>query len=238
MKQSSAKLKMTAREILTGRWTTAVAVTCILSLVAAGALYLSWLFLSSMRRSAFMVFASIAVILIVSLMLLLFEAGVAYFFLKLGRTRDSKVSDLLYAFKACPDRILINGFLLTGVLVVYGIPYYIAFSRVTGSAFFSVVFLLVWSIIGTFLLIFILLEFSQFIFILLDDPDCGAIESLKKSARLMKGNKWRLFKVVFSFIGWFFLNLLSGGLGALWIRPYYTETLSLFYRSLKDEFTE
>lgn len=54
----------------------------------------------------------------------------------------------------------------------------------------------------------------------------------------MKGNKWRLFKVVFSFIGWFFLDLLSGGLGALWIRPYYTETLSLFYRSLKDEVTE
>lgn len=49
-------------------------------------------------------------------------------------------------------------------------------------------------------------------FILCERPDMTAREAIRESKELMKGNKWRLFCLEFSFIGW---ELLAAGI--LWV---------------------
>ena len=41
-------------------------------------------------------------------------------------------------------------------------------------------------------------------YILADDSEITSKEAFKKAHEMMKGNKWRLFKLNFSFIGWLF----------------------------------
>jgi uncharacterized membrane protein len=73
---------------------------------------------------------------------------------------------------------------------------------------------------------------SQIYYILAENEDISAIEAIKESARIMKGNKFRLFKLGLSFIGWFILGMITLGIGFLWIMPYYTITLTNFYKEI------
>ena len=43
---------------------------------------------------------------------------------------------------------------------------------------------------------------------------------MKGSKAMMEGNRWRLFCLQFSFIGWMLLSSLTFGLGNLALRPY------------------
>jgi hypothetical protein len=45
----------------------------------------------------------------------------------------------------------------------------------------------------------------------------------------MYGNKWKLFCLELSFIGWFILGLLTAGIGMLWVMPYITTATAGFY---------
>ncbi|MGG7098313.1 DUF975 family protein [Clostridium sardiniense] len=57
----------------------------------------------------------------------------------------------------------------------------------------------------------------------------GIFKSLGDSIVLMRGKKWRLFKLQLSFIGWAILSILSFGIGFLWLTPYYCESITMFY---------
>ena len=49
----------------------------------------------------------------------------------------------------------------------------------------------------------------------------------------MKGNKWQLFCLDFSFIGWSLLSFCCCGLGMLWVIPYQQLSHANFYENLK-----
>lgn len=51
----------------------------------------------------------------------------------------------------------------------------------------------------------------------------------------MKGNRWKLFCLLWRFFGWFLLGILSFGIGFLWIMPYIQTTIARFYDDLKKE---
>ena len=48
----------------------------------------------------------------------------------------------------------------------------------------------------------------------------------------MSGNRWRLFCLHFSFIGWDILSSLTLGIGNLWLRPYKQAANAAFYREI------
>lgn len=48
----------------------------------------------------------------------------------------------------------------------------------------------------------------------------------------MKGNKWRLLCLDFSFIGWDILSAFTLGIGDLWLTPYRSAAAAAFYREL------
>ena len=54
----------------------------------------------------------------------------------------------------------------------------------------------------------------------------------------MEGNKMRLFMLDLSFIGWFFLSLLTLGIGSLWLTPYMQTAHAEFYKDLCENQNE
>lgn len=67
-----------------------------------------------------------------------------------------------------------------------------------------------------------------------DHPDFTWRECLDESERLMEGNRWRLFKLNFSFMGWALLGgLLFFGIGTLWVTPYMQTSFAIFYDEVK-----
>lgn len=69
-------------------------------------------------------------------------------------------------------------------------------------------------------------------FILAEHPDMTPGEALRASRAMMTGNRWRLFCLHFSFIGWKLLCSLTFGLGNLVLQPYCEAANAAFYREL------
>jgi len=76
-------------------------------------------------------------------------------------------------------------------------------------------------------------RYSMAFFILNDNPNIGAMEALDLSKKIMIGNKWRLFCLHLSFIGWALLSILTCGIGFLWLVPYMNTAIANFYENVK-----
>lgn len=73
-------------------------------------------------------------------------------------------------------------------------------------------------------------------YILLENPEMTANEAITESKNLMNGNRWRLFCLEISFIGWNILCLLfTFGLGYVALVPYMEASFAAFYREIKAE---
>ena len=77
-------------------------------------------------------------------------------------------------------------------------------------------------------------SYAMVSFVLADHPEMSASEALAESKRIMRGNRWRLFCLNFSFIGWSFLCVFTGGIGYLWLLPYMQAANAAFYREVKS----
>ena len=69
-------------------------------------------------------------------------------------------------------------------------------------------------------------------YILAENPDLSPKEAMRKSREIMEGNRWRLFCLQFSFIGWSLLAALTLGIGNLWLNPYMNASYAAFYREI------
>ena len=67
-------------------------------------------------------------------------------------------------------------------------------------------------------------------YVLADNPDMNAREVLKESRRIMRGNRFKLFCLILSFIGPALLCVLTLGIGFIWYVPYQNATVAAFYR--------
>ena len=76
------------------------------------------------------------------------------------------------------------------------------------------------------------LLYSLVYYIACDEPDLTGKEVVNKSEELMAGNRGNLFLLELSFIGWFFLGLLTFGIGLIWVAPYLQVTVACFYDEL------
>ena len=69
-------------------------------------------------------------------------------------------------------------------------------------------------------------------YILAENPNLTASEAIEQSKTMMYGNRWRLFCLQFSFIGWDILATLAFGIGHLWLTPYKQAATAAFYREV------
>lgn len=72
-------------------------------------------------------------------------------------------------------------------------------------------------------------------FILYENPGMTPNEAITASKKLMYGHKGDLFTLDLSFIGWDLLNLLTLGIGSLWLNPYKNASRAAFYRDLSPK---
>lgn len=73
-------------------------------------------------------------------------------------------------------------------------------------------------------------------YILQENPELTANEAITKSKELMHGNRWRLFCLEFSYIGWAIIAVLfTCGLGYIALVPYMEASFAAFYREIKAE---
>ncbi len=73
-------------------------------------------------------------------------------------------------------------------------------------------------------------------YILHDTPDIHYKDALAVSKEMMRGNKWRLFVLELSFIGWSLLGSLCCGVGVLFLTPYIEATMAEFYVELRKPY--
>ena len=76
-------------------------------------------------------------------------------------------------------------------------------------------------------------SYSMAPYILQDNPNFSYKDCLDKSRKMMDGNKWQLFCLDFSFIGWYIVGMLCLGVGVLWVTPYHQVARANFYMALK-----
>ena len=94
------------------------------------------------------------------------------------------------------------------------------------------IFIALWSLLFVIPGIVKTYAYSMSYYIMADNPDMKASEASEASMRMMQGNKWRLFCLHFSFIGWMFLSIFTFGILLLWVVPYMQEADAAFYQSL------
>ena len=99
----------------------------------------------------------------------------------------------------------------------------------------NAIFTFLWSLLLVIPGIIKAYSYSMGYFILADRPDLSGNQARKRSMYLMKGHKWQLFCLDFSFIGWYLLSLLTLGILAFWIYPYHMTARAEFYNELLVE---
>ena len=68
-----------------------------------------------------------------------------------------------------------------------------------------------------------------------DHPDFRWKQCFDESERLMEGNRWKLFTLQVSHLGWFILGTLFLCCGSYWAEPYMYTSTAIFYEAVRLE---
>ncbi len=233
MTHSSADLKRMARAALNGKWGKAAAFSFLTSVITSILALCTQPFESSTSFLGMSVYWVIT--LIISLISGLFSAGTSCFYLNICRGEEFKYSDLFFAFKNNPDRFLIVALITGAATFISTLPTYFMNPVTDEDLIIYSLVSLVSIYIGAIISIIISLFFALSNYLLVDFAELGAIDSLRMSAHMMKGNKGRYFYISLSFIGWVFLAIFTLGIAFLWIEPYMNMTLTYFYEDILNQ---
>lgn len=215
-----------ARKALSGSWFPAAGTTVVL----AALFFLGSRMLSLFARNASVAAGIMSFFVFVILILLLYLPvdGALYQFLLLVRGRKPVLQDMLFPIRSHPDRFLIAACVETAGILVFFSPQ-IVLGFLPKADILPGGFFLLLSLLPVIPSVFLWLNLSQTVFLLLDNPELEAVPAVKESIRLMRGKKKRLFMLFLPFIGYAALGILSFGIGFLWIIPYHMTLRAAFF---------
>ena len=75
-------------------------------------------------------------------------------------------------------------------------------------------------------------------YVALEYPNISVFKAMRVSIEITRDHKMDVFMTDISFIGWFLLGCITGGIGFLWIEPYYIQTMTNVYHALLTEAIE
>lgn len=221
----SSDYRTHAREALRGNWPTAVLVCLVAALLGGEGLSgninlnipddvvskLSHLLSAEVMIVLAAIFGCMAVIgTIVSICMLIIggviQLGQSRYCLNLVDRREATFGDLFSQFSRFGSALALN--LLIGLFIV------------------------LWSLLFVIPGIIAAYRYSMAFYIMLEDPDCSAMEAINRSKALMDGHKGELFWLDLSFIGWHILSAFTFGIGTLFLNPYIQTSYAVFYRNL------
>ena len=110
--------------------------------------------------------------------------------------------------------------------------YFKYFGKALGLRVVMSVFIFLWSLLFVVPGIIAAYRYAMATYIMAEHPQMGIMEAIDASKQMMDGNKWSLFCLEFSFIGWAFLCVFTCGIGDLFLTPYTQMATAHFYMNL------
>lgn len=236
MKNTNARLKGDAREILIGKYSVLIAAFLISDFLSYG---LSALVPMSHTYgfSTFSMVTFLVCSLIIYFLTMILSVGSNHLYLNVARGNNYRISDIFYCFTHQPDKVILLAFRLFLINLGCMLPFLAAATavivRTPALALFPGVFfsfpVLGAAALSLLLALIVNLRYVLVFYLYLDQPWMTSGELMRQSSQLMKGKKLRFLLLQLSFLGMALLVILSLGLGLLWLHPYVTMTNTLFY---------
>lgn len=110
--------------------------------------------------------------------------------------------------------------------------YFPHWKRAISTNLLKTLLIFVWSLLFIIPGIVAAYSYAMVPYILAENPTISATDALYRSKRMMRGNRFRLFCLSFSFIGWMFLSAFTLTIGNLWLTPYMQASFADFYREV------
>ena len=242
MKYRTKHLKQFARYDLTGRLGTAIGASVIVVLVSFVTSMLTGPLFSGSTTFSYVMREALN--LVISIILGIFSAGLAFLYMNMARHREYSLSDLLWFAKNQPDRVLIASAVFSLIGFATGLP-----AEIYGNVFFPravtqdelMNMLMVYMglyMLGIVLTVILTVPFTYAYNVLADDESLGGFEALKKSAKLMKGNIRRYLILELSFLPLLILSVFAFYLPLLIVVPYMTMSETELYLDLTGELSQ
>lgn len=112
--------------------------------------------------------------------------------------------------------------------------YFSHWKTMAAASLLQTIYVVLWSLLLIIPGIIASFRYAMTDYILAENPELSASEAISLSKQMMQGNKWRLFCLGFSFIGWDILCAFTLGIGNLWLTPYRQAATAAFYREVSD----
>ncbi len=231
--KTSAELKDLAKEKLTGRFGSAVFSLFLVSVVTRSvtSVAVSLLPVNGLFRNIISILFSA----VVSAFLGILQTGIAYYFLNMSCNRPYTYGDIFYGFQENAEKSLKISAVHVAAETICLMPFQIfAFIFIETFDYKYILIAYILMLIGYIILTPINLAISQTFYLLLDFPETSAQDIIKTSIRIMKGHKWRLFRLDLSFLPLMIVCVLTLGIGFLWLNPYMRMTYTLFFLDLMN----
>ena len=110
--------------------------------------------------------------------------------------------------------------------------YFKYFGKALGLRVVMYVFIFLWTLLFLIPGLIATYRYAMAPYILAEHPEMGIMEAIDASKQMMDGNKWSLFCLEISFIGWTLLSSLTLGIGDLFLTPYMKMATAHFYMNL------
>ena len=168
--------------------------------------------IATIMAAVIMVFAAIAVVMVISILLsafvfnpLMVGANKLFINCKAGK---AQFNDLAFGFKN-------------------------SYRKVVATMFLKNLFIGIWSLLFVIPGIIKTYEYRMIPYLLAEHPEMSRKEAFAKSKEMMMGNKWNAFVLDFSFIGWHLLGVLTFGIPEIfYVAPYVFLTDAELYHEL------
>ena len=142
-----------------------------------------------------------------------FSIGLATYFLNVADRKNSDITDLFTPFKQQFGNSILFFILET-------------------------VFIFLWSLLFVIPGMVAAFSYAMTPYILAEHPEMSALDALRMSKDMMKGNKGRYFCLQLSFIGWILLCFLTFGIGILFLIPYMQAANAEFFNEISGKNTQ
>lgn len=201
------EMKNAAKNVLSGRWKTVIAVTLVYILITAAiqvAIYIAFPYRAHHRFTLIYNIASFASIIITAPL----QIGFLKYYIKFINTNgEADIEELFSGF------------------------------NIAGKAILLYFWVLLWTCLWMLLLVIPglikYISYSQSFYILAENPEISVRQAMRTSIEMTDGFKLDMFVMYLSFIGWLIAAALTLGIGFFWLIPYVTMTLTFMYFELK-----
>ncbi len=154
---------------------------------------------------------------IIAILLSVVQIGLSVFYLNYLDKKQIDYVDIFYSFKVKD----INTYLIH-----------------LGTILVKYLLIFLWMLLFIIPGIIKAIAYSQVNYIRAENPDLDIMGCLKESEEMMYGHKMEYFLLQLSFIGWFFLVVITFGILSIYVMPYYSMVMAMYYRNLRPLLSE